>query len=112
MDFLNTELMTQYKDMLGADMYQQTVDLYEQQSQNYLTKLSDAVEQQDYDHWKDSCHILKSASGNLGLKKVFEKVAELEYSKQDFAILATELDALKVLNNASMVALKEWLNQD
>lgn len=111
MDLLELEIITQYKDVLGAEIFQQTVDLYVEQSDKYINKLEQAISDSSYDAWQDSCHILKSASGNTGLKCVFAKVSELEYSKRSFTEFTIEVEALKVLNQQSISAIKKWLAQ-
>lgn len=111
MEALNLEIINQYKDMLGADMFLETISLYEQQASEYFIKLAQAIQDEDYAQWKDSCHILKSASGNVGLKDVYEKVKDLEYSKESFEYLSTQLSMLKTLNDDGLVAVKKWLAQ-
>ncbi len=111
MDVLNFEIINQYKDMLGAEMFLETVDLYEQQTVEYFEKLEDAIGAEDYKQWKDSCHVIKSASGNVGLKAVYTKVAAMEYCEDSFAELADQLQTLKQLNVDGLVEIKKWLTQ-
>lgn len=111
MDLLETEIINQYKDVLGAEVFQQTIDLYIEQSDIYINKLQQAISNSSYEAWQESCHILKSASGNTGLKCMFAKVNELEYSQQSFNELNIEVEALKVLNQQSISAIKKWLAQ-
>ncbi|KGJ99297.1 Hpt domain-containing protein [Thalassotalea sp. ND16A] len=109
MDFLDDTLIEQYLDVLGFDVFLQTVALYVEQSSIYLQQLDQAIEQQDYAMWQESCHILKSASGNTGLKQVFSKAGELEYSTQEFTKLAQGLAELKQLNKVSIERIQKRL---
>ena len=109
MDFLDVILIEQYQDVLGPEVFLQTVALYEQQSAIYFKQLDRAIEQQDYALWQDSCHILKSASGNPGLTQVFSKAGELEYSKLEFTDLAQGLTELEQLNKVSIELLHKRL---
>ncbi|WP_185962620.1 Hpt domain-containing protein [Thalassomonas sp. M1454] len=111
MELLDLEIAGQYKDVLGIEVFSETVDLYVEQSQLYIDKLKQAVAEQNYANWQESCHILKSASGNTGLKQVFNQVKELEYSKDDFAVLSVALEKLESLNKESIQAIKKWLTQ-
>ncbi|WNC71653.1 Hpt domain-containing protein [Thalassotalea psychrophila] len=109
MEFLDKELIKQYMDVLGSEVFNQTVDLYIEQSEIYLNQLRDAIKNQDYTLWQESCHILKSASGNTGLKQVFAKAGNAEYSKQEFVLLAKDLDELQELNKISIEQIQKWL---
>ncbi|OUS23867.1 hypothetical protein A9Q98_14535 [Thalassotalea sp. 42_200_T64] len=109
MDFLDDTLIEQYLDVLGFDVFLQTVALYVEQSSIYLKQLHQAIEQQDHALWQESCHILKSASGNTGLKQVFSKAGELEYSKQEFSSLAQGLAELEQLNITSIERIQKRL---
>ena len=111
MDILDKELIKQYMDALGNEVFNQTVDLYIEQSKIYLNQLSNAISTKDYSLWQESCHILKSASGNTGLKQVFTKAGDVEYSRQDFEQLAKDLDELHEINNVSIVQIQKWLAQ-
>lgn len=111
MELLDLEIAGQYKDVLGVEVFGETVDLYVEQSHLYLDKLKQAVVDKNYLNWQDSCHILKSASGNTGLKQVFLKVKELEYSKDDFEQLSKALEELELLNSQSIAAIQKWLAQ-
>lgn len=109
MEFLDKELIKQYMDVLGSEVFNQTVDLYIEQSEIYLQQLNNAISNQDYALWQESCHILKSASGNTGLKQVFNKAGNVEYSKQEFGYLAKDLDELQELNKVSIEQIQKWL---
>ncbi len=109
MDLLDLDLIRQYREVLGSETYLQTIALYEEQSWLYIEKLTKAIASESYQDWQDSCHILKSASGNTGLKLVYGKASELEYSKQQFSILANEIPELTLLNQQSISAIKKWL---
>lgn len=111
MEYLELSIISQYREMLGLEVFEQTLDLYIEQSGLYLDKLQKVIEIEDYAQWKDDCHVLKSASGNTGLKQVHAKVSELEYSEKPFTELAKELESLIELNNISIVELKKWLAQ-
>lgn len=109
MEILDKELIKQYMDVLGSEVFNQTVDLYIEQSEIYLKQLNNAITNQDYTLWQESCHILKSASGNTGLKQVFNKAGTVEYSKQDFTQLAKDLEELYELNTISIEQIQKWL---
>lgn len=109
MEYLELTIISQYREMLGLDVFEQTLELYTEQSDIYLNKLQKTIELEDYALWKDNCHVLKSASGNTGLKLVHKKVSDLEYSDKPFTELAKELDGLIELNQISIKELKKWL---
>ncbi|WOH37150.1 hypothetical protein RI844_17560 [Thalassotalea fonticola] len=109
MEFLDKELIKQYMDALGNEVFNQTIDLYIEQSEIYLKQLNNAISDQNYTLWQESCHILKSASGNTGLKQVFIKAGNIEYSKRDFSQLAKDLDELHQLNKISIEHIQKWL---
>ena len=111
MELLDLEIAGQYKDVLGVEVFGETVDLYVEQSHLYLDKLKQAVVEKNYLNWQDSCHILKSASGNTGLQQVFLKLKELEYAKDDFEQLSKALEELELLNLQSIAAIQKWLAQ-
>lgn len=111
MQILDEVIINQYRDVLGAEVFNQSVNLYVEQSDIYLKQLNSAVTQKDYQQWQSGCHILKSASGNTGLKQVFTLVSNIEYSKDSFTELAKQLSQLEQLNNHSIEVLKKWLAQ-
>lgn len=109
MQILDETIINQYRDVLGSEIFNETVNLYIEQSAIYLKQLNLAVSEKDYPQWQDGCHILKSASGNTGLKQVFSLVSDIEYSKENFDELAKKLLELEQLNQHSIAVLQKWL---
>ncbi|TLU67156.1 hypothetical protein FE810_02400 [Thalassotalea litorea] len=110
MDILDKTLISQYRDVLGHEVFMQNVDLYKEQAVKYFLKLEQAIELQSYPQWQENCHILKSASGNTGLKEVYQLASDLEYSQADFSELSEQLMNLIVKNDQAIKALEQWLN--
>ncbi|WP_068545854.1 Hpt domain-containing protein [Thalassotalea crassostreae] len=111
MPILNKALIEQYRDALGNDVFLETINLYVEQSAIYLEQLAQSTKDKDYKYWQESCHILKSASGNSGLEQVFKKVADLEYSKEEFSQLEKQLAELSELNEIGIREIKQFLQQ-
>lgn len=109
MEHLNTQIISEYTKALGKDVFLQTIDLYEQQAATYFTHLAEAVEKSDYHAWQQHCHIMKSAAGNVGLNSLHQLLGSVEYSKDDFSQLNSELLKMRELHQLSLVELKKWL---
>ena len=111
MEYLNSTLIAQYQEVLGNDVFVETVELYKEQAQKYFQQLQLSIEGQDQESWQEGCHILKSASGNIGLHAVFTLVGELEYSTDSFDVFAKQLQELIELNEISVELLTKKLTQ-
>ena len=111
LEYLNSPLIEQYQDVLGPEVFNETVELYKEQAQKYIQQLKQSLQQEDRKEWQEGCHILKSASGNIGLQAVFTVVGELEYSGESFAELGSKLQSLIELNESSLEFLTKKLTQ-
>ncbi|MDN3653365.1 hypothetical protein QWY77_11495 [Thalassotalea ponticola] len=111
MDNLNTQLINEYVQALGQDVFIQTVELYEQQAQAYLHQLGEVAKIADHVQWQLQCHAMKSAAGNMGLQQLHAMLSSLEHSQETALQLTQRVEQLTQLNQQSLQQLKQWLAQ-
>lgn len=111
MNQLDTELLEGYLDNLGANVVQQMLDLYVQQSQIYIDDINSSVAQESQQLWQEYCHKMKGATGSVGLLTLHTKLVACEKSVvnwQEKAVLVTEI---KELNQQSIDNFNQWLSE-
>ncbi len=106
---LDRELLEGYLNNLGADIVQQMLDLYIQQSVNYLEDIDKALKQGSQSMWHEHCHKMKGAAGSVGLVAVHKKLVEIEKLAESWDLKLSHLASLHELNESGVVNFKHWL---
>ncbi len=107
---LDIALLDGYLEALDIDVLAQMLDLYQQQSQVYLSDIDNAIVKTDQKDWQEQCHKMKGSAASAGLSQVREKLIAIEKSTQDWPIKAAHLKTLTLLNQQAIDAFKQWLS--
>lgn len=105
---LDLSILSGYRDNLGLAVLTQMIELYIQQSAQYLSAIDLAIALEEKD-WQESCHKMKGASGSVGLIKVNQKVAAMEKAQLSETEKKQALTELASLNTAGINAFQQWL---
>ena len=108
-EHLNLVLIKGYLETLDISILEQMLDLYSQQSKQYLTAIEEAIVKEDQYTWQQECHKMKGSAASAGLLLVHKKLLEIEDSTQDWLIKATDLQALSLLNQEAINVFRQWL---
>lgn len=106
---LDLALLEGYLEALDIDVLRQMLDLYQQQSQLYLSEIDGAIVNMDQKDWQEQCHKMKGSAASAGLTQVHEKLIAIEKSTQDWPIKSAHLKTLALLNQQAIDAFKKWL---
>ena len=106
---LDSELLEGYLENLGADIVQQMLDLYIQQSVNYLENIDLALKQQSQSLWHEHCHKMKGAAGSVGLVAVHKQLVNIENLLDDWDVKLSLLNSLREQNDSGVSHFKAWL---
>ncbi|GLX77952.1 hypothetical protein tinsulaeT_12920 [Thalassotalea insulae] len=109
---LDMALLSGYLDNLGAEIVQQMLDLYQQQSVVYLNDINQAMEVQSQPDWQESCHKMKGAAGSAGLIGVHQKLVAIEKSTDSWPIKKQYFQELSTLNQAAISCFTQWLSNE
>jgi HPt (histidine-containing phosphotransfer) domain-containing protein len=107
---LDEALLSGYIESLGADIVNQMITLYEQQSKIYLEEIGHAIEVNTQASWQESCHKMKGAAGSAGLKEVHSFLVSIEKSIAQATEKKEFLTKLSILNTNGVTAFKVWQN--
>ena len=109
LETLDTTLLTDYLDNLGAVVVQQMLDLYAQQSIIYLSEITEAIKENSQELWQERCHKMKGAAGSVGLKQVHALLVKEEKSRASQSDKREIVANMTLLNEGSINAFKLWL---
>lgn len=108
---LDLNLLNDYMDSLGKDIVEQMLNLYIQQSIEYIDNIGKAVAADSQSLWQESCHKMKGAAASAGLLSVHAKLVTIEKSSEDTAVKSAYINELEALNEQALVVFKSWLNR-
>lgn len=106
---IDTGLLQGYLDNLGADVVEQMLDLYAQQSTIYIKDIEQTITDESQTDWQESCHKMKGAAGSVGLTNVHATLASIEKSTELWAEKSKQLATLATLNKESIDSFSQWL---
>ena len=106
---LDLALLEGYLEALDIDVLRQMLDLYQQQSQLYLSEIDGAIVNMDQKDWQEQCHKMKGSAASAGLVQVYAKLVVIEKSTDDVTIKQGYLHELTMLNTEAIDALQHWL---
>ena len=107
---LDIDLLQGYKESLGEDVLLKMLDMYEQQSEIYLSDIENSVLSNSQQLWHEHCHKMKGAAGSVGLLKVNQLLASIDKVVESQSWKNEQFRLLNSLNVEGLVAFKEWLN--
>jgi len=67
----------------SPNILEQLFEIYRSNAPELIEKLSSSIEDENFGSIRDSAHSLKSASGNIGARRMFELCAKLEEMGRD-----------------------------
>jgi len=108
---LDTELLEGYIDNLGKEIVQQMLDLYIQQSVEYMRDINNAIEQESQSLWQERCHKMKGATGSAGLIGVHSHLKAIEKTTDNWSDKKKLVEQLKQLNEAAILSFTQWLSE-
>jgi HPt (histidine-containing phosphotransfer) domain-containing protein len=108
-DYLDLALLEHYVDSLGKTIVEKMFELYCQQVIIYIADIENAVADKSTISWRQYCHKMKGAAGSVGMLKLSDSLKKLE--NIDIAQLNNTkiVSNLKIQNEQSIVAFKDWL---
>jgi HPt (histidine-containing phosphotransfer) domain-containing protein len=106
---LDLTLIDGYLEALDVSFIQQMLDLYIDQSKEYLLAIKDAGNNGDNKAWQSHCHKMKGSAASAGLSQVHQKLIELEKSCEDSETKIKQVKALTELNQEAIAEFQQWL---
>lgn len=109
MQHIDLSLINSYLEALDLAVIEQMLDLYIQQSEQYLIAIDSAINSEDEKIWQEQCHKMKGSAASAGLKQVHQKLIMIEKSSEDWPAKAQHLQTLKHLNQQAITVFQQWL---
>ena len=109
-DLLDYSLLNGYLTSLGKATVEKMLALYCQQAELYLQEIVQAANTNLQSAWQEKCHKMKGAAGSVGLTQVHGLLVEMEKSQQSLPEKLDLITQLTQLNQAGIIAFKQWLN--
>lgn len=92
---LNEEHLNMLKSILDNQKFGALLDLYMKDSERLIQECRQAVQQEQWQHLKESAHALKGSSANLGVMGVSELAKSLEFTAKDM----NKISSLSLVGN-------------
>ena len=107
--WIDVELLSGYLENLGTDTLRQMMDLYIEQSKNYLNDIAAALAADDQSLWQEHCHKMKGAAASAGLVVVHALLVDIEKSTESQSVKQNFFKQLQDDNVQSIAAFNGWL---
>ncbi len=107
---LDEQTLLDYLETLGADAFEQSIELFEQLLPSYLNRMVEYVVTQNLEEFQSAAHKLKGAASSVGLAEIQKRAKDYEHIEDPkWGLLETQLMDFHSEINRDVELLRAWV---
>ncbi len=107
---IDYKLIEEYEKMLGLEVVQQMINVYEDSFKVYFDEIKKAFNQDCCQTWHEHCHRLKGATSSMGFLTFTAYLTEIDHKHVSERVGHPYIEMINKLNDESLEYLKNWVS--